>query len=89
MNLTELGSITDSEYDKEHTCADNLFPQSDRLVHCNVNHDDTVDAWQMHNIHYADEEEVALGEAEYANQITYHSMILVNFCPFCGASLNG
>lgn len=89
MNLTELGEITDSEYDLEHTCSANLFPQSDRLVHCSATHEETTDAWQMHSIHYADEDEVTLGEAEYVNEITYHSMILVNFCPFCGKSLNG
>ena len=88
MNLSELGEATDSEYDKEHSCKKNLFPNSDRLVHCTANHDQALDAWQMHSIHYADEEEVALGEAEYVNEITYHSMIAVNFCPFCGASLN-
>ncbi len=88
MDLIELGENTDSEYDEEHTCEKNLFPKSDRLVHCALNHDEKHDAWQMHSMHYADEQEVTMGEAEFVNEITYHSMILVSFCPFCGLKLN-
>lgn len=88
MNLTELGEITDSEYDEEHTCAENRFPAFDRLVHCTASHDERQDQWQMHNIHYADQQEVDIGEAEYVGEITYHSMIIVNYCPFCGAKLH-
>lgn len=87
MNLVELGEITDNEYDKEHLCAENGFPKNDRLVHCISSHAGTHDTWQMHNIHYATSEEVAMQEADYIDEITYHSMIAVNFCPFCGAEL--
>jgi len=87
MNLIELGDITDSEYTEEHSCMENLFPESDRLVHCQSSHEEKVNSWQMHGIHHASEEEVAMGEAEYLGEITYHSMIAVNFCPFCGKKL--
>lgn len=87
MNLHELGENTDSEYDQEHTCKENQYPKADRLVHCIASRDEAQDQWQMHNIHYADADEVSIGEAEYEGQITYHSMILVNFCPFCGTHL--
>jgi hypothetical protein len=88
MNLIELGDLTDSNYDEEHICSENEFSKFDRLVHCTASHEEKMDLWQMHNIHYASVEEVAIGEAEYVGEITYHSMILVNFCPFCGAKLN-
>ncbi|NIB42841.1 hypothetical protein HBA55_24760 [Pseudomaricurvus alkylphenolicus] len=87
MNLQELGENTDCEYDKEHRCAENQYPKSDRLVHCISSRDQAQDNWQLHCIHYADQEEVDIGEAEYVGEITYHSMILVNFCPFCGEKL--
>ncbi|WP_370979139.1 hypothetical protein [Agaribacterium sp. ZY112] len=87
MNLIELGENTDSEYDHEHRCSANKHPKADRLVHCVTAHDEPFDSWQLHNIHYADETEVNLGEADYVGEITYHSMILVNYCPFCGAQL--
>lgn len=87
MNLTELGECTDSEYDMEHSCKENEFQKFDRLVHCIASHDEKHDAWQLHGIHYADEEEVKTGEAEHISEVTYHSMIVVNFCPFCGAKL--
>lgn len=88
MNLFELGEVTDSEYDKEHSCEHNKHPKFDRIVHCATHQDQPADSWQLHGIHYADEEEVAIGEAEYVGEITYHSMILINFCPFCGEALN-
>jgi len=88
MNLLELAELTDCEYDKEHSCPANAFPESDRFVHCVSNEDEPQDAWQMHGIHYADEDEVAMGEAEYVNEITYHTMIQVHYCPFCGIQLN-
>ncbi|MCE0556957.1 MULTISPECIES: hypothetical protein [unclassified Motilimonas] len=87
MNLVELGEMTDCEYDAEHCCQQNAYPKFDRLVHCNISQDEPVDAWQLHGIHYADEEEVAMGEAEAVGEIIYHSMILVNYCPFCGTQL--
>jgi len=87
MNLIELGENTDSVYDKEHSCEANEFPKFDRIIHCVSSHDEQIDEWQLHGIHYADEEEVALGEAEYVDEVTYHSMILVNYCPFCGVEL--
>ncbi len=89
MNLHELGENTDSEYDKEHVCSANEFPTLDRLVHCTSRHDETHKSWELHGIHYADESEVKMGEAEYVGEITYHSMIAINFCPFCGEKLNG
>ncbi|MFT4631039.1 MAG: hypothetical protein ACI8PP_000805 [Candidatus Pseudothioglobus sp.] len=88
MNLAELGELTDCEYDKAHVCKANKFPQSDRLVHCLTHHDEQADSWQMHGIHYADAEEVAMGEADYVNEITYHTMIEVMYCPFCGMLLS-
>ncbi|WP_097458690.1 hypothetical protein [Mangrovitalea sediminis] len=88
MNLAELGEITDSEYDKEHRCGENGFPDCDRLVHCISSHEVSQDLWQLHSLHFADETEVKIGEAEYVGEITYHSMILVNFCPFCGMKLS-
>ncbi|WP_028293328.1 hypothetical protein [Oceanobacter kriegii] len=87
MNLTELGEITASEYNKEHTCAANSYPQCDRLVHCTSQYEQPMDSWQLHNLHFADAEEVALGDAEEVGELTYHSMIVVNFCPFCGEKL--
>lgn len=87
MNLDELGDITDSEYDTEHACSKNDFPKFDRLVHCVSSYGELVDLWQLHNIHYADEKEVEIGEAEYIGEVTYHSMIIVNYCPFCGEKL--
>jgi hypothetical protein len=89
MNLLELGECTDSEYNDEHTCDSNEFPKFDRIVHCTSIHDEKQDTWQLHGIHYADEAEVKMGEAEHVGEITYHSMIDIRFCPFCGASLNG
>lgn len=88
MDLTELGECTDSNYDKEHVCKENNFPKFDRLVHCVESHGELHDAWQQHGIHYADAEEVKMGDADYVGEITYHSMISVNFCPFCGFRLN-
>jgi hypothetical protein len=88
MTLDELGELTDCEYDKAHVCNDNKFPESDRLVHCLSSHDEQADSWQMHGIHYADADEVAMGEADYVNEITYHTMIEVAYCPFCGMRLN-
>lgn len=87
MNLIELGECTDSEYDKEHICSKNIMPKHDRLLHCVLSHEQSVDSWQMHNIHYASKEEVEMGEAEHVDEITYHSMLGVNFCPFCGVHL--
>lgn len=87
MNLIELGENTDSEYDAEHNCSANTFPKHDRLLHCTSAHEEAKDEWQLHNIHYADEDEVAMGEADYVDEITYHSMILIYFCPFCGLDL--
>ena len=87
MNIIELGECTDSVYDQEHSCAENTFQKFDRLVHCISSHDEKQDAWQLHGIHYADEKEVAMGDAEYIDEITYHSMILINYCPFCGEKL--
>lgn len=87
MNLIELGEITDSEYDKEHICSENEMPKCDRLVHCVSSHEQKMDSWQMHNIHYASKEEVAMGEAEHLDEITYHSMLVIKFCPFCGVEL--
>lgn len=88
MNLIELGESTDSKYDQEHACAANEFPKYDRLVHCVYSREEQQDEWQMHGIHYANEAEVKMGEAEYVGEVTYHSMILVNYCPFCGVGLN-
>lgn len=88
MNLTELGECTDSEYDEEHICKENEFPKFDRLVHCIASHDERHDVWQLHGIHYADEQEVKMGEAESVGEITYHSMIAIIYCPFCGVKLN-
>ena len=88
MNLFEMGESTDSEYDQEHLCKENGFPKCDRLVHCISAHDEMKDSWQMHNIHYATNDEVEMGEAEYIDEVTYHSMILVNYCPFCGSKLS-
>lgn len=88
MNLSELGENTDSEYDKEHRCKANQFPTLDRLVHCVTRHDEAHPAWELHGIHYADEHEVNMGEAQYLGEITYHSVIEVHFCPFCGEKLN-
>lgn len=88
MNLIELGIATDSEYDQEHQCSKNEFPEADRFVHCSASQDEKKDAWQMHSIHYADEYEVEMGEADHVGEITYHSMIVVNYCPFCGVELN-
>ncbi|MFA7555180.1 MAG: hypothetical protein WCY88_13095 [Spongiibacteraceae bacterium] len=87
MNLIELGAATDSEYDQEHSCNENTYPKADRFVHCIASQDESKDAWQMHSIHYADEYEVEMGEADYVDEITYHSMIVVNYCPFCGINL--
>ncbi len=87
MNLTELNEITDCEYDKEHLCGANTYPKFDRILHCVTSQDEPVDAWQLHGIHYADEEEVAMGEAEQVGEIIYHSMILIHYCPFCGEKL--
>lgn len=87
MNLTELAENTDCEYDHEHQCAANPFPQNDRLLHCVAVQDQPVDQWQLHNLHFADAEEVELGDAEYEGELTYHSVIEVNFCPFCGDRL--
>ncbi len=88
MNLRQLGEVTDNTYDQEHTCSENLFPTADRIVHCISSHDVKVDSWQLHNIHYATAEEVEIGEAEFEGEITYHSMIVINYCPFCGKNLN-
>jgi hypothetical protein len=87
MNLIELGENTDCEFDNEHQCAENQYPACDRLVHCIAAQDQPQDQWQLHNIHFADEDEVAMGEAEMVGEVTYHSMIQVNFCPFCGTRL--
>jgi hypothetical protein len=88
MNLVEIGENTDSEYDREHACQENEFPECDRVIHCVSNQDEEADVWQLHCIHYADEEEVKMGEADYVDEVTYHSMILINYCPFCGTKLN-
>lgn len=88
MNLTELGESTDSQYDKEHSCKENEFPKFDRLVHCFESHGESYNVWQLHGLHYAVEEDVKMGDAEYIGEITYHSMIVVNYCPFCGLGLN-
>jgi hypothetical protein len=87
MNLSELAECTDSEYDKEHVCNENDFPKFDRVVHCIEVNGEEYNVWQLHNLHYADETEVKMGEAEFVGEITYHSMIKVNYCPFCGARL--
>ncbi|MCY0967307.1 hypothetical protein [Parathalassolituus penaei] len=87
MNLIELGENTDCEYDSEHQCAANTYPDCDRLVHCVAVQDQPTDQWQLHNLHFADAEEVELGDAEYEGELTYHSVIQVNFCPFCGDRL--
>jgi hypothetical protein len=88
MDLSELGECTDSEYSEEHCCNANKFPKFDRLVRCISKHEKKQDSWQLHGIHYADDTEVEMGEAEYIGEITYHSVIQVDFCPFCGENLN-
>ncbi|MGQ8365836.1 hypothetical protein [Glaciecola sp. 1036] len=87
MDLVELGEASDSEYDREHTCVENEFPKFDRIIHCVKANDEPLNIWQIHGIHYAVEEEVKLGEADYVGQVTYHSVISINYCPFCGANL--
>lgn len=88
MDLVEIGENTDGEYDKEHTCAANEFPKCDRVIHCFASHDESADEWQLHGLHYADAEEVKLGEADYVDEVTYHSMIAISYCPFCGLNLH-
>tara|TARA_B110000977_G_C10873083_1_gene414435 strand:- start:288 stop:686 length:399 start_codon:yes stop_codon:yes gene_type:complete len=87
MNLVELGESTDCEYSKEHVCLENDFPKFDRVLHCLTSFEETLDEWQLHCLHYADEQEVELGEAEYVDEVTYHSMISISYCPFCGVNL--
>ena len=87
MNLIELGESTDSEYNEEHLCQENEFSKFDRLVHCIASGDEIQDLWQLHGIHYADEQEVGMGEAEYVGEITYHTVIQIHYCPFCGVKL--
>lgn len=88
MNLSELGDITDSVYDVEHRCAQNDYPESDRLLHCVSRHEEPQDVWQLHTLHFAEKEEVLIGEADYEGQLTYHSLLRVNYCPFCGEKLH-
>jgi hypothetical protein len=87
MNLTELGEITDSTYDQEHRCDQNELPDCDRLLHCVSRHDEPHSGWELHMLHFAEKEEVDIGEAEYEGQLTYHSLMRVNYCPFCGEKL--
>ena len=87
MNLIELGESTDCEYSREHVCLENDFPKFDRVLHCLTSFEETLDEWQLHCLHYADEQEVELGEAEYVDEVTYHSMISISYCPFCGVNL--
>ncbi|GAA5441874.1 hypothetical protein Misp06_00035 [Microbulbifer sp. NBRC 101763] len=88
MDLKELGKETDSEYDREHTCDENPFPNEYRFVHCVACEDEAQDTWQFQKFNFADAKEVEIGESEYIREFTYFSMVVVYYCPFCGDKLN-
>lgn len=88
MELSELGDGGGATYDKEHLCDKNDFPKNDRIAHCWELEGEEQDVWHLHNIHYAVEEEVNMGEAEFVGEITYHTVISINYCPFCGETLD-
>ncbi|MEJ2405506.1 MAG: hypothetical protein P8171_14635 [Candidatus Thiodiazotropha sp.] len=88
MNLDKLGELTGSKYDKEHCCDENFLTNDIRLLHCVSSNNKKHNSWWLLYIHYADEEEVIMGEAEYLNEVTNYNTYVVNYCPYCGANLN-
>ncbi|MDO3385372.1 hypothetical protein QWI17_05900 [Gilvimarinus sp. SDUM040013] len=88
MELNELGDGAGAIYDAEHICNKNEFPRNDRIAHCTEIEGESQNLWHLHNIHYAAEEEVRMGEAEYVDEITYHTVIPIHYCPFCGVALD-
>lgn len=48
---------------------------------------DSFNSWIFAYRHYADKEEVKMGEAEYEGELIYSMETPISYCPYCGAKL--
>jgi hypothetical protein len=87
ISVQEIEKITHSIFDLEHVCAENFFHNEIKILHCISSDGEQQDSWQFHNFRLAHEEDVAAGEARIFAEVLSSSMLVINFCPFCGFKL--
>ncbi len=49
--------------------------------------DPEQEKWEIVYAHYADVQEVRMGEAEYGGEFLYGLEFAITFCPYCGKKL--
>lgn len=64
----------------------NAWPLDDYLKFF-IKKNSEMGKWQIIYEHYADEQEVKMGEAEYEGELLTGLEFPITFCPYCGEKL--
>ncbi|GAB3104804.1 hypothetical protein G8770_21180 [Aestuariicella hydrocarbonica] len=87
MNKEQLEEESGTILGREHTCERNEIPDHLKVYRVIAIEGEAQTHWELFSLWLANEGDVESGEAETVGELLNLSSIKVNYCPFCGLSL--
>ncbi len=87
MNKEQLENESGTLLGREHHCEANEIPEHLKTFRVIAINGEAQSHWELFSLWLANEDDVASGEADHLGELLNLSSIKVNYCAFCGSSL--